>query len=72
VDELPTGSGSLELFGLVMQMQREQMHWMPEQQRRQEWMVAQQEAQRELWEGIRRHQEGGRIVADKAAEHGRC
>ena len=28
VDELPTGSGPLELVGLVMQMQREQMHWM--------------------------------------------
>jgi len=26
VDELPTGSGPLELVGLVMQMQREQMH----------------------------------------------
>jgi len=35
VDELPTGSGPLELVGLVMQMQREQMHWMAEQQRRQ-------------------------------------
>ena len=29
-------------------------------------MVAQQEAQRELWEGIRRHQEGGRIAAEEA------
>jgi len=67
VDDLPTGSGPLELVGLVMQMQREQMHWMAEQQRRQEeWMVAQQEAQRELWEGIRRHQEGGRIAAEEA------
>ena len=36
VDELPTGSGPLELVGLVMQMQWEQMHWMAEQQRRQE------------------------------------
>ena len=67
VDDLPTGSGPLELVGLVMQMQREQMHWMAEQQRRQEeWMVAQQEAQRELWEGIRRHQEGGRIATEEA------
>ena len=32
VDELPTGSGPLELVGLVMQMQWEQMHWMTEQQ----------------------------------------
>ena len=29
-------------------------------------MVAQQEVQRELWEGIRHHQEGGRIAAEEA------
>jgi len=28
VDDLPTGSGPLELVGLVMQMQQEQMLWM--------------------------------------------
>ena len=67
VDELPTGSGPLEVVDLVMQMQREQMHWMAEQQRRQEeWVVAQQEVQRELWEGIRCHQEGGRIGTEEA------
>ena len=29
-------------------------------------MVAQQEVQRELWEGIRHHQGGGRIAAEEA------
>ena len=58
-DEPITGVG-------MMQMQREQMQWMVDQQRKQdesqrrqeEWMLAQQEAQR--------HQEGGRIAVEEA------
>ena len=69
-DEPPTGSGPLMLVELVMQIKQEQMYWIAEQQGRQEeWKVVQQEAQQELWEGIRHHQEGGRMATRRPTEH---
>ena len=73
-DKTLAGAEPVELVGIMMQMQREQMQLMADQQRRQEesqrrqdvWMLAQQEALWQLWEGMRAHQEGGRTAAEEA------
>ena len=73
-DKTLAGAEPVELVGIMMQMQREQMQWMADQQRRQEesqrrqevWMLMQQEALWQLWEGMRAHQEGGRTAAEEA------
>ena len=70
-DKTLAGAEPVELVGIMMQMQ-----WMADQQRRQlqeesqrrqeVWMLAQQEALWQLWEGMRAHQEGGRTAAEEA------
>ncbi len=61
-----------ELFGFILQMQRDQMNWMEAQQRRQElWMSSQQRSQEEMLDALRERQERERIAVEESRRRAR-